>query len=98
MPRILPSSSLNLRSLSQTIARLDHFYQAKFRNRFGPVVRALTPYIKPGATILDIGANHGKFAKNFAALHNGSCTVWCFEPLEYNYTLLESIVRGRPNV
>ncbi len=98
MPRILPPASLNLRSLSQSIARLDHFYQARFRNRFGPVVRALSAYITPGAAILDIGANHGKFAKNFAALHNHSCNVWCFEPLEYNYTLLETIVRPYKNV
>jgi FkbM family methyltransferase len=98
MPRILPASTLNLRSLSQSIARLDHFYQAKFRNRFGPVVRALSKYIPPGGTILDIGANHGKFAKNFAAVHDHSCTVWCFEPLEYNYTLLETIVRPHKNV
>lgn len=98
MPRILPASSLNLHSLSQSIARLDHFYQAKFRNRFGPVVRALTPYIPRGGTILDIGANHGKFAKNFAALHDRSCKVWCFEPLEYNYTLLQTIVRPFSNV
>ncbi len=98
MPTITDLSSLNLHSLSQSFARLDHYYQARFRNRFGPVVLALTPFIPPNATILDIGANHGKFAKNFAALHNRSCTVWCFEPLPYNYTLLESIVRPYKNV
>jgi FkbM family methyltransferase len=98
MPRIIDLSSLNLGSLSQSFARLDHFYQARFRNRFGPTVRALAPFIPRAGTIFDIGANHGKFAKNFAKLHDRSCTVWCFEPLPYNYTLLESIVRPYTNV
>jgi len=97
MPRILSLSSLNLGSLSQSIARLDHFYQARFRNRFAPIVRALSPFIPPNSTIFDIGANHGKFARQFAQLHNRSCSVWCFEPLEYNYTLLASVLRPYAN-
>ncbi|HZW06939.1 MAG TPA: FkbM family methyltransferase, partial [Phycisphaerales bacterium] len=98
MARILDLSSINLASLSQKLARLDHYYQARFRNRFAPTVRALSRFIPAGAHILDIGANHGKFAKHFARLHAGSCTVWCFEPLPYNYTLLQQIVGGFPNV
>lgn len=98
MPLIQPLSTLNLRSLSQSIARLDHYYQARFRNRFGPTVAALSRFIPRAGHILDIGANHGKFARNFARLHDRSCTVWCFEPLEYNYTLLESVTSGFPNV
>ena len=46
-----------------------------------------------GLDILDIGANHGKFAKNFAQLHRTRTNVWCFEPFEYNYTILESVLR-----
>ncbi len=98
MPRIFDLSSVNLASLSQRIARIDHYYQARFRNRFGPTVAALARYIPAGGVVLDIGANHGKFAKHFAQLHGGSCKVWCFEPLPYNYTLLEVVVGGCPNV
>jgi FkbM family methyltransferase len=98
MPKIIDLANLNLRSLSQSLARLDHYYQAGLRNRFGPTVRSLAPFVPAGQTILDIGAHHGKFAKNLAKLHAGGCPVWCFEPLEYNYTLLERIVRPYPNV
>ena len=66
-------SNLNLRSVGQRVARLDHYYQARFRNRFGPTVKQLARYIPPDAVVFDVGANHGKFAKNFAALHGGSC-------------------------
>ncbi len=98
MPQITPLSTLNLHSLSQSFARLDHYFQARFRNRFGPVCRQLARFIHPGGTVLDIGANHGKFAKNFAQAQGGNCTVLCFEPLEYNYTLLERVVRRHRNV
>lgn len=90
--------SVNTRSLGQRIARLDHYFQARFRNRFGPVARLLEKWIPERSTLLDIGANHGKFTKNLARARNGSCAVVAFEPLEYNYTLLESVVRPFPNV
>ena len=95
IPRL---SSLNLKSLGQRIARLDHFFQARMRNRFGKTVKLLTPHIPRGSVILDIGANHGKFTKNFAKLHGGSCRVHAFEPLEYNYTLLATITNKYTNV
>lgn len=98
MSRIFELSSINLASLSQRIARLDHYYQARFRNRFAPTVKALSRYIPSGGHILDIGANHGKFSKHFAKLYGGSCTVWSFEPLPYNQSLLRQIVGGYKNV
>ncbi len=93
-----PLSKLNLRSLNQTIARLDHFYQAKIRNRFGRTVKILSRFIPDNGVVFDVGANHGKFTKNFAKLRGGRCRVYGFEPLEYNYTLLETIVRPYANV
>jgi FkbM family methyltransferase len=98
MADIVGIDRLNLTSLSQRLARLDHYWQAKFRNRFGPLVAKLGREIPPGGLILDVGANHGKFAKNFARLHNGQTTVWCFEPFAYNYTLLEKVVGSMRNV
>lgn len=93
-----PLSSLNLRSLGQSIARLDHLYQAILRNRFGRTVRALAPFIHAGQAVYDIGANHGKFARNFARLHRASCPVLCFEPLPYNLDILRITTRGFPNI
>jgi FkbM family methyltransferase len=94
---IPPLSSLK-RTFGQAVSRLDHYCQARFRNRFGPTVAFLSRFIPSGGVILDVGANHGKFAKNFARLHDGSCSVHCFEPLEYNYSLLDRIVRPYRNV
>ena len=91
-------TTVNTRSLSQRIARLDHYFQARFRNRFGRIARILDRYASDGGALLDIGANHGKFTKNLARACAGRCDVFAFEPLEYNYTLLETVVRSFPNV
>ncbi len=91
-------ASLNLRSLGQSVARLDHYFQAIVRNRFGAVAKRLSAFVEPGHAILDIGANHGKFTKNFARLHDGRCPVLAFEPLPYNFSILKRVTRGFPNV
>ncbi|MEL6498827.1 MAG: FkbM family methyltransferase [Planctomycetota bacterium] len=93
---IKPISELNLNSLSQRVARLDHYYQARFRNRFGPLVEALARWIPQGATILDIGANHGKMSRPLAKLPGA--TLHAFEPVPYNFTLLTRVTRNLPNV
>lgn len=93
---IQPISTLNLNSLSQRVARLDHYYQARFRNRFGPLVDHLARWIPEGSTILDVGANHGKMTRPLAKLPGA--TVHAFEPVPYNFTLLERVTRGLPNV
>ena len=93
---IRPISELNLNSLSQRVARLDHYYQARFRNRFGPLVHALSRWIPQGATILDIGANHGKMSRPLAKLPGA--TVHAFEPVPYNFTLLQRVTAGLPNI
>lgn len=98
MGRILPLAGHNLRSFGQTMARLDHYYQARFRNRFGTLVGHLSRFIPPSGVVLDIGANHGKFTRNFARLHGRSCRVLAFEPLEYNYSLLRAVVGSMRNV
>jgi len=98
MDQIPPLSELNLRSFGQTLARLDHYIQARFRSRFGRLVERLARYIPPQGVIFDVGANHGKFTRNFARIHHGSCHVFAFEPLDYNYSLLRSVVKSRRNV
>jgi FkbM family methyltransferase len=96
--RIAPIESINLRSLSQRVARLDHFYQARFRNRFGGLVASLARWIPRRATVLDVGANHGKMTRPLARLHGGAVAVHAFEPVEYNHTLLAAVTRSLPNV
>lgn len=95
-PKVRPISAINLQSLSQRVARLDHYYQARFRSHFGPLVRAVAPHIPHGATILDVGANHGKMARPLAKLPGTH--VHAFEPIAYNHTLLAMVTRDCPNV
>ncbi len=84
--------------LSRFGARVDHLYHALVRRRFASVVRSLGAYTQPGCVVLDVGANHGRFAKHLAALHGGDCTVYAFEPLEYNRAVLRVAVGRAGNV
>ena len=84
--------------IGQRIARFEQYCNARFRNKFAPVIKKLSPFIPPNAVIFDVGANHGRFAKALAKIHNGSCRVFAFEPLEYNYTLAKSVLSGHKNV
>lgn len=98
----IPSFSEIHRSFGQTIgqrlARFEQYFNARFRNKFDPEVRKLSPFIPPNAVVFDVGANHGRYAKALAKIHNGSCRVFAFEPLEYNYTLARSVLSGFKNV
>ncbi len=85
-------------ALSGVGARIDHLYHAIVRRRFAAVVRALGKHTEPGAVILDVGANHGRYTKHLAALHKGSCHVYAFEPLDYNLKMLRLVVGRKPNV
>ena len=85
-------------SLGQRIARLERYLNVRFRNKLAPMVRSLARHIPANAVVFDVGANHGEFAKQVAQLHAGTCRVFAFEPLEYNYTLLETVTRSFRNV
>jgi FkbM family methyltransferase len=66
-----------------------HQMKARFKRRHQTTVRQLLPYIPANGTIIDVGANFGYFAKEFARLHNRSCAVICFEPVTYNFGILK---------
>lgn len=85
-------------ALSRFGARIDHLYHALVRRRFARIARALGAYTTPGSVILDVGANHGRFAKHLGALHRGDCSVFAFEPLEYNRAVLRMAVARLSNV
>ncbi len=79
-------------------ARIDHLYHAVVRRRFAAAARALGAHVPPGGVIFDVGANHGRFAKHLAALHKRSCTLYAFEPIDYNLEMLRLVVGRMPNV
>ncbi len=85
-------SSRVLRSPSQRFARLMHRLKARYRRKERTKVDCLGALIPPGGVIFDVGANMGYLSKEFVRLHDHSCLVYCFEPLRYNYTILEKVV------
>lgn len=87
-----------LMSLNQRCARFGQYIQARTSGRFSSVVRRLARWIPDGSVCMDVGANHGKFAKELARVHGGRCPVWCFEPMPYNYSLLRRVVGGMRSV
>ncbi len=97
-PTIPDISEIRAGPLSRVGARIDHLYHALVRRRFAAVVRALGAHVEPGGVILDVGANHGRYTKHLAALHDASCRVYAFEPLTYNLKMLRLVVGRRPNV
>lgn len=55
---------------------------------------ALRKLIKPGMTVLDIGANTGYFSLLMADLVGPSGSVYCFEPFPGNFELLKTNVQS----
>jgi len=86
------------RTAGQRLARFIHFCKARFRHSQRDTVQWLGQYIPEYATIIDVGAQFGNFTKAFSRLHHSSCTVHAFEPLPYNYGILEAVTAGLGNV
>jgi len=61
-------------------------------------IEQLKQIIKPGMTILDIGANIGFYTKFFADLVGESGKVYAFEPEELNFKRLKRIISKYKNV
>jgi FkbM family methyltransferase len=85
-------------TLRQRLSRLNHIWKAKFRSKAWSYVRCLRQFVPETGTVFDIGAHHGYWTKEFARIHNGQCRVFAFEPVTYNYSILESVVSRYKNV
>jgi FkbM family methyltransferase len=57
----------------------------------------LSKFIPEGGVIFDVGAHFGYLSKEFCRIHDGSCKVYCFEPVEYTYSILSRIMAAYPN-
>jgi len=79
-------------SIGQKIAKVLHFVKARYRSKERKRVRCFENLIPRNGVVVDVGANMGYFAKEFAKIHGGSCFIYCFEPVSYNYSILERVV------
>ncbi len=61
-------------------------------------IKRLKQFIKPGMTILDIGANIGFYTKLFAEIVGENGKVYAFEPEEINFKRLKKITSKYTNV
>lgn len=85
-------------SARQRFARLIHLGKARLRCSQQELVRWIGRWIPEHAVIFDVGAQFGNFTKAFSRLHGASCSIHAFEPLEYNYRILETVTAGLGNV
>ena len=85
------------RTPGQRLARVLHGLKAQYRAKERARVSCLSTLFEPGAVVLDVGAHFGYFAKEFCQVHRGQCTVHCFEPLNYNYTILRRVMKRFTN-
>jgi len=73
------------------------FYTA-FKNRQDQYERMLLKQlVRPGATVLDIGANIGYYATQLSQMVGETGKVHCFEPDQKNFNYLQAATRGLKN-
>lgn len=85
-------------SFGQRIARILHYLKVRFRNKEKDNVFFLSRFIDENSIIFDIGANLGHFSKEFVKLYGGNCFVYSFEPVKYNFSILEKVVSRYKNI
>ncbi|MEQ1592264.1 MAG: FkbM family methyltransferase [Thiobacillaceae bacterium] len=81
----------------QRLAWLQHYLKVRFKHKERPTVLRLSKFIPAGGVVVDVGAHFGYLSKEFCRIHNGSCKVYCFEPVEYTYSILSRIMAAYPN-
>ena len=85
-------------SMGQRIAKILHACKARLRSKERGRVQWLSQFIPANGVVLDIGAHFGYLTKEFARLHHGSCRVYAFEPLPYNFSILRAVTARLANV
>jgi len=61
-------------------------------------IKFIKSSVKPGMTVLDIGANIGFYSLIFSNLVGNEGKVYCFEPEKKNFLHLKDLCNGRKNI
>jgi len=85
-------------SLKQKFAKLLHRTKALYRPKMRKTFQNLNHFIKDNSSVIDVGAHMGYFSKEFARLNNKSCQLYSFEPMQYNFSILERVCAKYSNV
>jgi len=72
----------------------DYFQCMMYYGRFCPeILQVLQKFVRPGDTVLDIGAQLGYFSLHAALLVSSSGRVYCFEPDPRSFARLDRAIR-----
>jgi FkbM family methyltransferase len=72
----------------------DYFQCMMYYGRFCPeILQVLQQLVRPGDTVLDIGAQLGYFSLQVARLVSSNGRVYCFEPDPRSFARLERAIR-----
>jgi FkbM family methyltransferase len=66
--------------------------------RHEPQIDLLKEFVKPGQTVLDIGANQGLYSYHLSQLVGPSGKVYAFEPIPFNVNILKRVAAKSPNI
>ena len=97
MPKELDKDRV-MRSAKQRVEFGADLLKAKFKSRYRDEVHFLSSKIPANSVIFDVGTNFGYFAKGLSSVHGRSCTLYCFEPISYNFRILKAAIASRKNV
>ena len=81
-----------LNSLRTRLFRLDDLRRALLRRKFKDEIRLLSNFIPAGTFVADVGAHHGRMARELAVVHDGACRVLAFEPVVYNQIVAKAVL------
>jgi FkbM family methyltransferase len=91
------SRERHYRHWRQRFAWLQHYLKVRFKHKDRPIVSRLSKFIPVGGVVIDVGAHFGYLSKEFCRIHRSSCKVYCFEPVEYTFSILSRIMAAYPN-
>jgi FkbM family methyltransferase len=75
------------------VYRKLHEEEEGLRPRNEPELLALESLIQPGMTVVDVGANVGRYAVRMSRLVGATGRVWAFEPVPATREILEYVLR-----
>jgi FkbM family methyltransferase len=61
-----------------------------------PGIELLKDFVKEGDTVIDIGANQGRYTYHFSRTVGPSGRVYAFEPIPYNFNILSRVAAKAP--
>ena len=86
-----------MKKFAHTLSAYSTTFRTIRRNllgkKFEPEVYILDKFIKPGAICFDVGAAYGRYTLVMSRLAGAAGRIYCFEPGDYSYQVLNNVVK-----